>query len=42
MKKIQTLDEKLASQIQINGDLKNNIIDLQHKNSILIHLIKKC
>ena len=40
-KKIQTLDEKLASQIQINGDLKNNIIDLQHKNSILDSLNKE-
>ena len=38
--KNQTLDEKLASQIQIN-DLKNNIIDLQHKNSILDSLNKE-
>jgi len=40
-KKIQTLDEKLTNQIQINDDLKNNIIDLQHKNSILESLNKE-
>ena len=40
-KKIQTLHEKLTNQIQINDDLKNNIIDLQHKNSILDSLNKE-
>ena len=40
-KKIQTLDEKLTNQIQINDDLKNNIIDLQHKNSVLDSLNKE-
>ena len=40
-KKIQTLDEKLTNQIQINDDLKNTIINLQHKNSILDSLNKE-
>ena len=35
------MDEKLTNQIQINDDLKNNIIDLEHKNSILDSLNKE-
>ena len=41
VKKIQTLNEKLTKQIQINDNLKNNIVDLKHNNSILDSLNKE-